>query len=147
MERISLSTQKLLGQLNNIKRKEDTVTETCAKCKRELHFTVNQWRRECACGMKVIISKSKFEKAKAISNPGCWYCMDRGYIEYQSQENGNIYKFVARCTCPKGSKYAGMPKLSEAGNAPDSERVKAQNRVDWEKLLKDLADQKGVGHE
>lgn len=35
----------------------------------------------------------------------CYICMDNGFVVYTKSENGNKYRFVAHCTCPKGNDW------------------------------------------
>ena len=60
---------------------------------------------------------------------GCWICLDKGVVEYPLQKDGRMYKYVARCSCPKGMSWPGtIPLLEQCQHAPKPEFIELQNR-------------------
>ena len=48
---------------------------------------------------------TKYIEDKKETETKCWVCMDKGYLFYYEEHNGNRYEYVAYCDhCPEGQK-------------------------------------------
>lgn len=102
--------------------------EKCITCGRKVQFFETEYKKPCEyCGTWV------FERKKAISrkkkNIECWICLDVGLVEYPIQQDMGIYKYYARCNCPKGMKWpSSIPLFAECQHAPKPEFIELRNQ-------------------
>lgn len=119
-------------QLEKIKPGEKNQTETikCARCKSEVQFSENQYRKYCPkCGISISRPMTEKGKPKAQSKRDCFICNDNGIITYHAQVGSCIYEFVARCACPKGNMMGdAIPRLSQCKMAPTTEYIEYLNK-------------------
>ncbi len=103
--------------------------EKCRVCGATIRFYRNEYRKACReCGTWV------FYRARVKRNHqrrvNCYICMDKGIVEYPVQKDGNLYRYVARCNCPKGMKWPGtIPLLVECKYSPRPEFIEKKNRM------------------
>lgn len=103
--------------------------EKCRVCGDTIRFYRNEYRKACReCGTWV------FYRARVKRNHqrrvNCYICMDKGIVEYPVQKDGNLYRYVARCNCPKGMKWPGtIPLLVECKYSPSPEFIEKKNRM------------------
>lgn len=110
-------------------KRSDDDQEKCAICGTVVKFFRNEYKKPCkTCGTWI------FERRKAINRQQkeceCWLCMDTGIVEYPVQKERGIYKYVARCSCPKGidKDKENIPFLDQCDAAPKPEYIELRNQ-------------------
>jgi len=103
--------------------------EKCRVCGAIIRFYRNEYKKACnECGTWV------FYRARAKKSTNrkttCYICLDKGIVEYPVQKDGHLYRYVARCNCPKGTKWpASIPLLIECEYSPKPEFIEKKNRM------------------
>lgn len=102
--------------------------EKCVVCGTIVRFYENEYKKPCEyCGTWVFERKRKTNtKEKKM---GCWICLDTGIVEYTVQNDGQPYRYSARCSCPKGMSWSSsIPLLEQCEHAPRHEFLELRNR-------------------
>lgn len=107
--------------------------EKCIVCGNLIKFRENEYKKRCGrCGTWVL------ETRKAVQRSGgnikCFTCLDAGIIEYPVQKERKLYKYVARCSCPKGMTMPNtIPLLEKCEFAPNAGYFEHRNRKMYKK--------------
>lgn len=117
-----------------IKPDKDYDEEKCIICGTVVKFYENEYKKPCEyCGTWV--SEKKRQVNMQNKKIDCWICLDKGVVEYPLQKEGRMYKYVARCSCPKGMSWPGtIPLLEQCQHAPKPEFIELQNRKTYNQL-------------
>ena len=117
-----------MPELKVIKSDKDYDEEKCVVCGSIVKFYRDEYKKPCSyCGTWLFERKKQINKQE--KKIGCWICLDRGIVEYPVQKDGLIYRYSARCSCPKGMSWSSsIPLLEQCEHAPKPEFIEFQNR-------------------
>lgn len=106
----------------------DYSEEKCLVCGSNVRFIDNQHKKACRkCG--TVVFEKNYQHQRRKREISCWCCCDTGIVRYPVQQDGRLYDYYARCSCPNGMNWPStIPLLEKCENAPKSEYIELRNR-------------------